>query len=195
MTDSSALADQLNEFITTERSYVKKLNTLKHDYADPLRSFARSKETAILAPYEAKILFGNIDNLLPVNEAFLLDLEKMIAPNGSKTVGGIGDVSLKHFKDLRGFEHYKQYYVKREEAQGIFEREMAKRSSSFAAFIDVRRLVTCQSMKFIDSPIADQIFQCRCKESGRASRTPHGPRPARATIHTYVSEYDQANGP
>lgn len=138
MTDSSALSDQLKEFIETERSYVKRLGILKQDYADPLRSFARSKETAILPAYEAKILFGNIDNLLPVNEAFLADLEKMIAPNGSKTVGGIGDVSLKHFKVLRGFEHYKQYYSKREEAQAIFEREMAKRSSSFAAYIDVR---------------------------------------------------------
>jgi hypothetical protein len=138
MTDSSALLDQLKEFIDTERSYVKRLGILKQDYADPLRSFARSKETAILPAYEAKILFGNIDSLLPVNEAFLADLEKMIAPNGSKTVGGIGDVSLKHFKVLRGFEHYKQYYSKREEAQTIFEREMAKRSSSFAAYIDVR---------------------------------------------------------
>lgn len=111
---------------------------LKNDYADPLRSFARSKETAIIPAYEAKTLFGNIDNLLPVNEAFLLDLEKMLAPNGSRTVGGVGDVALRHFKELRGFEQYKQYYVKREDAQLIFEREASKRSSRFAAYIDVR---------------------------------------------------------
>lgn len=61
----------------------------------------------------------------------------MVAPNGPKTVGGVGDVALRHFKDLRGFEHYKQYYVKREEAQSIFEREMMKKSSGFAAYIDV----------------------------------------------------------
>jgi hypothetical protein len=76
-----------------------------------------------------------------VNEAFLTDLEKMIAPNGSRTVGGVGDVAIKHFKQLKGFEHYKQYYVKREEAQAIFEREMGKKSSGFAAFNDVR---SCQ---------------------------------------------------
>jgi protein ECT2 len=145
MTDSSALSDQINEFITTERSYVKKLHILKQDYADPLRSFARSKETAILPAYEAKTLFGNIDNLLPVNEAFLADLEKMLQTNGKGTVGGIGDVALRHFRDLRGFEHYKQYYTKREEAQVIFERELAKRSSSFAAYIDVRRCHTVYS--------------------------------------------------
>jgi len=78
---------------------------------------------------------------LPVNEAFLVDLEKMLAPNGAKTVGGVGDVALRHLKDLRGFDQYKQYYVKREDAQIIFEREASKRSSRFAAHIDVRAFV------------------------------------------------------
>ncbi|EGN93023.1 hypothetical protein SERLA73DRAFT_98341 [Serpula lacrymans var. lacrymans S7.3] len=136
MTNTSALADVINELVSTERSYVRRLRILKSEYADPLRSFSRSKSTAILPPYEAKTLFGNIDNLLPVNETFLTDLEKMLAPNGAKTVGGVGDVALRHFKDLRGFEHYKQYYIKREEAQSIFEREVMKKSSGFAAFID-----------------------------------------------------------
>ncbi|KAE9410179.1 hypothetical protein BT96DRAFT_969851 [Gymnopus androsaceus JB14] len=136
LTESSALASAINELVTTERSYVKKLQTLKSDYADPLRKFAGSKSTAIIPKYEAKTLFGNLDNLLPVNEAFLTDLEKMMAPNGSRTVGGIGDVALRHFKELTGFEQYKQYYVKREEAQLIFNREVAKRSSPFAAYID-----------------------------------------------------------
>ncbi|KAF8557012.1 hypothetical protein OG21DRAFT_1596146 [Imleria badia] len=132
-TDTSALSEVINELVNTERSYVKRLRTLKNDYADPLRQFSKSKSTSILPPYEAKTLFGNIDNLLPVNEAFLADLEKMVAPSGSRN---IGDVALRHFKDLRGFEHYRQYYVKREEAQSIFEREMLKKSSGFAAYID-----------------------------------------------------------
>ncbi|KAF8076555.1 hypothetical protein FPV67DRAFT_1618362 [Lyophyllum atratum] len=136
LTDSSALSSVINELVTSERSYVKRLQILKHDYADPLRNFARSKDTAIIPAYEAKTLFGNVDNLLPINEAFLTDLEKMMAPNGPKTVGGVGDVALRHFKELRGFEQYKQYYVKREDAQLIFERELSKRSSRFASFID-----------------------------------------------------------
>ncbi|CAA7260055.1 unnamed protein product [Cyclocybe aegerita] len=134
--DPAALASVVNELVTSERSYVKRLQILKNDYADPLRNFARSKDTAIIPAYEAKTLFGNIDNLLPVNEAFLTDLEKMIAPNGLKSVGGVGDVALRHFKELRGFEQYKQYYVKREDAQAIFEKEVSKRSSRFASFID-----------------------------------------------------------
>jgi hypothetical protein len=137
LTDSTALTDVVNELVNTERSYVKRLRILKNDYADPLRQFSRNKNTAILPSYEAKTLFGNIDNFLPVNEAFLSDLEKMVAPDGPETVGGVGDVALRHFKDLRGFEHYRQYYVKREEAQSIFEREMMKKSSGFAAYVDV----------------------------------------------------------
>lgn len=138
MTDFSALADVINELVSTERSYVKRLQILKNDYADPLRKFAKNKDTAIIQPYEANTLFGNIDNLLPVNEAFLTDLEKMLAPNGAKTVGGIGDVALRHFKDLKGFEHYKQYYAKREEAQRLFVQEITKRNSAFAAYLEVR---------------------------------------------------------
>ncbi|KAF5390648.1 hypothetical protein D9757_002643 [Collybiopsis confluens] len=134
--ESSALAAAINELVATERSYVKKLGILKHDYADPLRSFARNKASAILPQYKANTLFGNIDNLLLVNEAFLTDLDKMVAPDGHRTVGGVGDVALRHFKEYNGFELYKQYYVKREEAQLIFEQEMSKRSSGFMAYID-----------------------------------------------------------
>ena len=135
MTNRDALNEVIKELVNTERTYVKRLRILKTDYADPLRSFARSKETAIIAAYEAKTLFGNIDQLLPVNEAFLTDLEKMerMAHKGGP---GVGDVALRHFKKLRGFEHYRQYYAKREEAQRLFEHEV-KKSSRFAEYIDV----------------------------------------------------------
>ncbi|TFY76656.1 hypothetical protein EWM64_g7356 [Hericium alpestre] len=136
MTDSSATQDIINELVSTERSYVKRLHILKHDYADPLRTFSRSKDTAIIPAYEAKTLFGNVDDLLPVHEAFLADLDRMMAPDGPQAVESVGDVVLHHFKQLRGFERYKLYYSKREEAQAIFEREMAKRSSNFASFVD-----------------------------------------------------------
>ena len=99
MTDSSALKDVINEFVSTEQSYVNRLQILKKDYADPLRIFSRNKSTALIAPYEAKTLFGNIDQLLPVNQAFRDDLERMMLPDGPQTVGGIGDVALKHFKE------------------------------------------------------------------------------------------------
>lgn len=71
-----------------------------------------------------------------MNEAFLADLEKMSAPDGPETVGGVGDVALKHFQELRGFENYRQYYANREQAQQIFEQELEHRS--FAHYLDVR---------------------------------------------------------
>lgn len=80
--------------------------------------------------------------MIPVHEAFLEDLDQMIGEldtgraNGG-SVGGIGDVSLKHFKDYNGFHLYKLYYAKREEAQGIFESEMTRRGSGFPGYIDV----------------------------------------------------------
>lgn len=141
MTDSTALKDQINEFVSTEKSYVDKLHTLKKDYADPLRQFSRSKATAIIGPYHANTLFANVDSIIPVHEAFLEDLDKMLTEmnEGYKgsSVGGIGDVALKHFKDYNGFHLYKLYYAKREEAQAIFENEMKRRGSEFPGYIDV----------------------------------------------------------
>ena len=133
MTNTSALNDITKELINTERNYVKKLRILKNDYADPLRNFSRNRHTAIIAQYEAKTLFGNIDQLLPVNEAFLADLEQM-ERDGSP---GVGDVALKHFKMLKGFEAYRQYFAKHEEVQKLIEQEV-KKNSRFAEYIDVR---------------------------------------------------------
>lgn len=131
MTNTSALADITKELLTTERSYVKKLRILKTEYADPLRNFSKNKNTAILGTYEAKAIFGNVDQLLPVNEAFLADLERM-EENGL----GVGDVALKHFRDLQGFETYKTYFSKHEEVQKLFEHEV-KKNSRFSEFIEV----------------------------------------------------------
>jgi hypothetical protein len=151
MTDSTALMDQINEFVSTERSYVDKLHTLKKDYADPLRQFARSKATAIIKQYHANTLFANVDDLIPVHEAFLEDLDEMLAGmneegRSGSSVGGIGDVALKHFKDYNGFHLYKLYYAKREEAQAIFENEMKRNGSEFPGYIDVSLHVSDRSL-------------------------------------------------
>ncbi|KAG8796883.1 hypothetical protein FRC17_007919, partial [Serendipita sp. 399] len=61
----------------------------------------------------------------------------MVGPNGYKYVGGIGDVCLKHFRDMRAFDCYKVYYSKREEAQAIFEEEVGKGGKAgFSAYIE-----------------------------------------------------------
>lgn len=166
-TDASPIQDVINELVSTERSYVKRLRILKYDYADPLRSFARSRDTAIIPPYEAKTLFGNVDNLLPVNERFLEDLEKMVADDGPETVGYVGDVALRHFKELRGFDQYRTYYTKREEAQLIFEREMAKRGSGFASYVDVRLYISL----FPDSTLISALSYSASSTPRRTPKT------------------------
>lgn len=162
VTDTVALAERINELVRTEQTYVHRLRILKHDYADPLRKYSKSKETVIIPTYEATTLFGNIDNILPVNQAFLTDLERMVGPNGMRTVGGVGDVALKHFRTLKGFEHYRHYYAIRETSQTIFETELAKRDNRFQNYIDVgpmfrlplsRRIVTDATVCFIAHPI------------------------------------------
>ncbi|KAI0089204.1 hypothetical protein BDY19DRAFT_993422 [Irpex rosettiformis] len=136
-TINAGLADIVNELVTTERSYVRRLRLLQSEYANPLRSFSKNRSTLILPPYEAKVIFGNIDQILPVNEALLADLEEMISPDG-RDVGGIGDVALSHFRDQKGFEGYSVYYSKREEAQTMFEKELKRVTGqgSFSQFIE-----------------------------------------------------------
>ena len=49
--------------------------------------------------------------------------------------------TLFQFKELKGFECYRHYYAKREDAQRIFQREMLKKSTTgFAGYIEVRSL-------------------------------------------------------
>lgn len=106
------------------------MRLLVKSYAEPLRNFARKKESALLPAYEANTLFGNIDTIVQVNEAFLADLEK----HGRHK---LGDVALRHFRDLKAFDCYKVYYAKREEAQSIFDREARRPGSRFTEYTDV----------------------------------------------------------
>jgi hypothetical protein len=76
-------------------------DTVFQTYADPLRLFSRDKSMAIIPAYNATALFGNIDAIVLVNEAFLEDLERAIA--GIETVSGgrpegVGDVVIRHVR-------------------------------------------------------------------------------------------------
>ena len=53
----------------------------------------------------------------------------------------------KHFKELKGFENYRAYISRREDAQDAFRKVTAKKlaggsKTTFETFIDVRRLIT-----------------------------------------------------
>ncbi|TIA88129.1 hypothetical protein E3P99_02789 [Wallemia hederae] len=115
---------QLNELISTEKSYVKRINALKINYADPLRHFAKHKDTQIINHFDAKSLFANIDQILHINTAFLNELEHANELN-------IGNICLSHFPY---FSPYNQYYFNRQKSVDLFKDLLKKKS--FVEFID-----------------------------------------------------------
>ncbi|CDZ96192.1 Dbl homology (DH) domain [Phaffia rhodozyma] len=145
----SKLPPLLSELLSTEQTYVRRLRALKQTYADPLRLFSKDPSTAIIPVYNANQLFGNIDVIIKVNEAFLADLETVIGQGQHSTEykvdtedeWGIGDVALKHFKDLRAFDCYKTYYDKCEDAQTMFADMIVKRKQ-FADFVSASKYKT-----------------------------------------------------
>lgn len=89
----------LQELLYTEKSYVKRIETLYRKYAVPLRQMARDRESAIIPLYEAQRLFGNIGELVGANTAFLRDLETYVESrehehelSGRLSTGNLGDV-------------------------------------------------------------------------------------------------------
>ncbi|KAJ9106135.1 hypothetical protein QFC21_001277 [Naganishia friedmannii] len=146
----------IQELQETEQGYLRRISYLKSSYADPLRKFAKRKDTMIIPPYEANVMFANIDNLVISAEAFCRDLLH-IDISGRVAGQGIGDVCLRHvsgaltkrlapkqltclnrtkLKDLGTFDCYKAYYDRQDESQKVLQ-EMFRRSS-FQTFTEVR---------------------------------------------------------
>lgn len=55
---------------------------------------------SIIPLYNATLLFGNLDALLGVNEAFLKELEGVVAKGAGGGGQGVGEVALKHVRPL-----------------------------------------------------------------------------------------------
>ncbi len=65
------------EILATERKYVHQLRTIVHVFLEPLRERSRvSERTSSPCPAQIiPLIFANIDEILPVNEALLQDFE------------------------------------------------------------------------------------------------------------------------
>jgi hypothetical protein len=96
---------------------------------------------AIIPSYNATALFGNLDVLLAVNEAFLADLERAAAGASGGGPLGVGDVALRHFRDLRAFDCYRHYYDACEDAQAMLS-DMVARRRNFAEFVAASKFKT-----------------------------------------------------
>lgn len=123
--DRAKLSNLIRELVDTEQRYLKRVTTLKTEYADPLRKFARSPETLIIPLYDAKVMFANIDALVIAADVFAKDLQK-VDTTGRVPNRGIGDVCLKHMKEANTFDCYRTYYDKQDESRRSFN-SMIKR--------------------------------------------------------------------
>lgn len=66
-------------------------------YAHPLRDFTRRKDTEIINAFEAKQIFGNIEAILPANEALLADLrQSLYGDHEGKTFEHWASVMVRH---------------------------------------------------------------------------------------------------
>ncbi|WVF65702.1 hypothetical protein IAT40_000433 [Kwoniella sp. CBS 6097] len=130
--DSHDLADGTSHF---------RLDQADRDqnYADRLRLFARDPNQQLIPPYEAKVMFANIEAIVPASSTFLQELDSMMQAGQAENL--VGDVCLKHLKDLRTFDPYRTYLAKQDESQRLFQ-ESLKRYPGFASFIESTKYQT-----------------------------------------------------
>ncbi|KAK8843437.1 hypothetical protein IAR55_007094 [Kwoniella newhampshirensis] len=133
------LSNLIDELVRTERSYLSRVHALKTSYADRLRLFARDANQQLIPPYEAKAMFANIEAIVPASAAFLTDLDAMLRTGQGEVT--VGDICLRHFKDLRTFDPYRIYLSKQDESQKLFQ-ESLKRFPGFASFIESTKYQT-----------------------------------------------------
>ncbi|KAH8913615.1 Dbl homology domain-containing protein, partial [Atractiella rhizophila] len=136
-----ALSSRLRELVDTERSYVRRLG----NYALPLRTFAKDKNSLIIPPFEARVLFGNVEALLGLNEQFLGVLEGMRV--GEEVERGAGVEWAGIIKDWmsRFSVPYTSYLSSYPQAKGIENSLMATTSqwrSGFSRFCEKTKMQT-----------------------------------------------------
>lgn len=70
----------------------------------------RDRDTAIIPLYEAQRLFGNIGEIVAANQAFLADLEELMAEGVHVLAARLGEVVLRHVSAQlsRGLEWYRE---------------------------------------------------------------------------------------
>lgn len=141
-----------------ESSHVCFFHFAEKLYANPLRDFARNRDTEIVPLFDAKLMFGNIEAILPANEAFLHDLKESLHPvNGYRAPEHWANVTLRHVSEisfrvsslchlltsmfgllqLRHFSSLYPAYILNLESAKASERELRRRNAAFRNFIEV----------------------------------------------------------
>ncbi|PVZ97670.1 hypothetical protein BB558_006367 [Smittium angustum] len=134
------------EIISTEESYISKLRFLIKNYANPLRKAANSKGKESIHSYTTRIIFGNIDEILSINESFLADINSYVKnslknrnsslnPQIIRDIYGtipIGSICNKHFAKFLIYERYIGGYLRAIQQS----EELAKKSPFYSSFIN-----------------------------------------------------------
>jgi hypothetical protein len=71
------------------------------DYAIPLRTFSKRRDTAVIPQFEATHLFINLEQLVPIAEVFEADLRQLVAQmqtDKSNLPVDFGEVILQHVR-------------------------------------------------------------------------------------------------
>jgi RhoGEF domain len=87
--------NSIQEFISSEETYVKNLITVVDVFARPLRSYSQDRMNSILKPFNCTKIFLNIDQILSVNEGFLEDLRKYQKNPEAASFGAICDAHVR----------------------------------------------------------------------------------------------------
>ncbi|GAA5850949.1 hypothetical protein JCM8547_009139 [Rhodosporidiobolus lusitaniae] len=133
--DYDKVRQNLHELWVTEESYVRKMSSLLRDYALPLRSFSKKRETAIIPSFEANHLFINIEQLVPVAEAFERDLRDLVGQlqrNRSSLPDGFGELILRHVEQMQPYKKWLSNVA----ASDAIRQNLEKTNSSFREFIE-----------------------------------------------------------
>jgi hypothetical protein len=92
--DPEQRMNSIQEFITSEETYVKNLITVVDVFARPLKSYSQDRMNSILKPFNCTKIFLNIDQILSVNEGFLKDLRKYQKNPEATSFGDICDAHV-----------------------------------------------------------------------------------------------------
>jgi hypothetical protein len=100
----------LAELVTTERSYVNRLEALYNvsilleltqRYALPLQQLAKDKDTQIIPAAEAECIFGNIGEILAANKVLLCELEMEYEQGSAQLASVVGSVLSRNVSCFR----------------------------------------------------------------------------------------------
>ncbi|GAA6004106.1 uncharacterized protein JCM10292_005886 [Rhodotorula paludigena] len=140
--DPDKIRQSLHELWVTEVSYLRKLSSLHTHFAVPLRAFSTNRSTALIPAFEATHLFGNLDELVPIAEAFASDLERLVEAtkrDKQRLPPHFGQVLLEHVERMR--QPYKKWLANSTSMEAI-RRELDRTNSSFREFVDRTQVVS-----------------------------------------------------